>query len=200
MKLSTWAKKQGISYKTAWRLWKTGKLPLPAEQLATGTIIVKEPEASYEAGLSLVVLYARVSSSDQKQDLDRQLSRLVEVATSKGFQVVKVIKEIGSGLNGKRTKLLTILRDPNVKTIVVEHKDRLARFGFEYLEALLNASGGRIIVVDETETKDDLVKDMIDVLASFCARLYGRRSAKDRAKKALKEIEKSYFSKAIFMN
>jgi len=190
MKLSTWAKKQGISYKTAWRLWKTGKLPLPAEQLATGTIIVKEPEASYEAGPSLVVLYARVSSSDQKQDLDRQLSRLVEVVTSKGFQVVKVIKEIGSGLNGKRTKLLTILRDPNVKTIVVEHKDRLVRFGFEYLEALLSASGRRIIVVDETEMKDDLVQDMIDVLASFYARLYGRRSAKNRAKKALKEIEK----------
>jgi len=190
MKLSTWAKKQGISYKTAWRLWKTGKLPLPAEQLATGTIIVKEPEASYEAGPSSVVLYARVSSSDQKQDLDRQISRLVEVVTSKGLQVVKVIKEIGSGLNGKRTKLLTILRDPNVKTIVVEHKDRLARFGFEYLEALLSASGRRIIVVDETEMKDDLVQDMIDVLTSFCARLYGRRSAKNRAKKALKEIEK----------
>ena len=190
MKLSTWAKKQGISYKTAWRLWKIGKLPLPAEQLATGTIIVKEPEASYEAGPSSVVLYARVSSSDQKQDLDRQLSRLVEVVTSKGLQVVKVIKEIGSGLNGKRTKLLTILRDPNVKTIVVEHKDRLARFGFEYLEALLSASGRRIIVVDETEMKDDLVQDMIDVLTSFCARLYGRRSAKNRAKKALKEIEK----------
>ena len=190
MKLSTWAKKQGISYKTAWRLWKTGKLPLPAEQLATGTIIVKEPEASYEAGPSSVVLYARVSSSDQKQDLDRQLSRLVEVVTSKGLQVVKVIKEIGSGLDGKRTKLLTILRDPNVKTIVVEHKDRLAIFGFEYLEALLSASGRRIIVVDETEMKDDLVQDMIDVLASFYARLYGRRSAKNRAKKALKEIEK----------
>ena len=190
MKLSTWAKKQGISYKTAWRLWKTGKLPLPAEQLATGTIIVKEPEASYEAGPSSVVLYARVSSSDQKQDLDRQLSRLVEVVTSKGLKVVKVIKEIGSGLNGKRTKLLTILRDPNVKTIVVEHKDRLARFGFEYLEALLSASGRRIIVVDETEMKDDLVQDMIDVLTSFYPRLYGRRSAKNRAKKALKEIEK----------
>ena len=165
-------------------------MPLPAEQLATGTIIVKEPEASYEARSSSVVLYARVSSSDQKQDLDRQLSRLVEVVTSKGLQVVKVIKEIGSGLDGKRTKLLTILRDPNVKTIVVEHKDRLARFGFEYLEALLSASGRRIIVVDETEMKDDLVQDMIDVLASFCARLYGRRSAKNRAKKALKEIEK----------
>lgn len=190
MKLSTWAKKQGISYKTAWRLWSTGKLPLPAEQLATGTIIVKEPEASYEAGPSSVVLYARVLSSDQKQDLDRQLSRLVEYTTSHGLQVKGAIKEIGSGLNGKRTKLLSILRDPNVRTIVVEHKDRLVRFGFEYMEALLTASGRRIIVVDESEMKDDLVQDMIDVLTSFCARLYGRRSAKNRAKKALKEIEK----------
>jgi len=190
MKLSTWAKKQGISYKTAWRLWSTGKLPLPAEQLATGTIIVKEPEASYEAGPSSVVLYARVSSSDQEQDLDRQLSRLVEYTTSHGLQVKGAIKEIGSGLNGKRTKLLSILRDPNVRTIVVEHKDRLVRFGFEYMEALLTASGRRIIVVDESEMKDDLVQDMIDVLTSFCARLYGRRSAKNRAKKALKEIEK----------
>ena len=191
MKLSTWAKKQGISYKTAWRLWATGKLPLPAEQLATGTIIVKEPEASYETKPSSAVLYARVSSSDQKQDLDRQVSRLVEVVTSKGLQVVKAIKEVGSGLNGKKTKLLTILRDPNVKTIVVEHKDRLVRFGFEYLEALLSASGRRIIVVDETEMKDDLLQDMIDVLTSFCARLYGRRSAKNRAKKALEEIDPS---------
>ncbi len=190
MKLSTWAKKQGISYKTAWRLWSTGKLPLPAEQLATGTIIVKDPEASYEAGPSSVVIYARVSSSDQKQDLDRQLSRLVEYTTSQGLQVKGAIKEIGSGLNGKRTKLLSILRDPDVRTIAVEHKDRLVRFGFEYMEALLAASGRRIIVVDESEMKEDLVQDMIDVLTSFCARLYGRRSAKNRAKKVLKEIEK----------
>ena len=194
MKLSTWAKKQGISYKTAWRLWSTGKLPLPAEQLATGTIIVKDPEASYEAGYrtgpSSVVLYARVSSSEQKQDLDRQLSRLVEYTTSQGLQVKGAIKEISRGLNGKRTKLLSILRDPDVRTIVVEHKDRLVRFGFEYMEALLAASGRRIMVVDESEMKDDLVQDMIDVLTSFCARLYGRRLAKNRAKKALKEIEK----------
>jgi len=190
MKLSTWAKKQGISYKTAWRLWAKGKLPVPADQLATGTIIVKEPEPTYETKPSSVVLYARVSSSDQKQDLDRQLSRLVEYATSKGYQVTGAIKEVGSGLNGKRTKLLRILRDANVKTIVIEHKDRLVRFGFEYIETVLNSSGRRVIVVDETEMKDDLVQDMIDVLTSFCARLYGKRSAKKRAKKALKEIEK----------
>ncbi len=93
-------------------------------------------------------------------------------------------------MNGKRTKLLSILRDPDVRTIVVEHKDRMVRFGFEYMEALLAASGRRIIVVDESEMKEDLVQDMIDVLTSFCARLYGRRLAKNRAKKALKEIEK----------
>lgn len=190
MKLSVWAKKQGISYKTAWRLWAKGNLPVAAEQLATGTVIVKEPEAAYEVESSSAVLYARVSSSDQRKDLDRQLSRLVEYATSNGYQVKGAIKEVGSGLNGKRTKLLSILRDSGIKTIVVEHKDRLARFGFEYMEVLLNSSGRKIIVVDETEMKDDLVQDMMDVLTSFCARLYGRRSAKNKAKKALKELEK----------
>ncbi|MBU3934171.1 MAG: IS607 family transposase [Candidatus Omnitrophica bacterium] len=190
MKLSTWAKRQGISYKTAWRLWASKKLPVPAEQLATGTIIVKEPATAYETAPSSAVLYARVSSSDQKQDLDRQLSRLVEYATSQGFQVKGAIKEVGSGLNGKRPKLLSILRNPDIKTIVVEHKDRLVRFGFEYMEALFKASNRRIVVVDEGEMKDDLVCDMIDVLTSFCARLYGRRSAKNKAKKAIKEIEK----------
>jgi len=190
MKLSTWAKRQGISYKTAWRLWANKKLPVPAEQLATGTIIVKEPMTAYEAELSSAVLYARVSSSDQKQDLDRQLSRLVEYATSQRLRVISAIKEVGSGLNGKRPKLLSILRNPDIKTIVVEHKDRLVRFGFEYLEALFKASGRRIVVVDESEMKDDLVQDMIDVLTSFYARLYGRRSAKNKAKKVIKEIEK----------
>ncbi len=114
----------------------------------------------------------------------------MEYATSNGYQVKGAIKEIGSGLNGKRKKLFSILRDPDIKTIIVEHKDRLVRFGFEYMEALLSSSGRRIIVVDETEMKDDLVQDMIDVLTSFCVRLYGRRSAKNRAKKAMKEIEK----------
>lgn len=139
MKLSVWAKKQGISYKTAWRLWSCGKLPLLAEQLATGTIIIKDYQASYETKSSSAVVYARVSSSDQKQDLDRQLTRLVEYAVSCGLQIKGVIKEVGSGLNGKRTKLLSILRDSDVKIIIVEHKDRLVRFGFEYIESLLMA-------------------------------------------------------------
>ena len=85
---------------------------------------------------------------------------------------------------------MSILRDPDVRTIVVEHKDRLVRFGFEYMEALLSACGRRIIVVDESEMKEGLVQDIIEVLTGFFASLYGSRSAKDRAKKALKEIER----------
>ncbi len=185
MKLSQWAKKQGIHYKTAWRLWKTKQLPVPAKQLPTGTILVEDEAQCEDRG---VALYARVSSVDQRNDLDRQLARLVEFVAKKNLKVSKVIKEIGSGLNGRRPKLLSLLKDRQLSGIVVEHKDRLVRFGSEYLEALLESSGRRLIVIETTEMKDDLVQDMLDVLTSFCARLYGRRSAKNRARKALEGI------------
>jgi putative resolvase len=95
---------------------------------------------------------------------------------------VEAAGEVGSGLNGKRRKLLRILGDPKIQAVVVEHRDRFARFGSEYLEAALAASGRRLIVVDPGEMNDDLVQDMIAILTSFCARLYGRRSARNRAR------------------
>ena len=182
MKLSTWAKKNGICYKTAWRLYRNGQLPVPAKQLSTGTILVEE-EAVKECGC--VAVYARVSSHDQKADLDRQVSRLTAWATENAMSVDKIITEIGSGMNGKRTKLLSVLQDTRITTIVVEHPERLARFGYEMVEACLSAAGRRILAVETGELSDDLVQDMIDVLTSFCARLYGRRSARNRAKRAL---------------
>jgi putative resolvase len=97
----------------------------------------------------------------------------------------RVAAEVGSGLNGHRTKLLGLLRDPSIGAIVVEHRDGLARFGVEHLEAALAAPGRRLEVVEETEVTDDLGRDMVEVLASFCARRYGRRSAKRRAEWAL---------------
>jgi putative resolvase len=92
---------------------------------------------------------------------------------------------VGSGLNGHRKGLLAVLRSPDYGAIVVEHRDRLARFGSEYIEAALAATGRNVVVVDPAEVKDDLVQDMIDVLTRLCARLYGRRSARQRAEKAL---------------
>lgn len=166
MKLSEWAKQQGISYKTAWRWYTEGKLPVPAEQAPSGTIIVKVPE---EKGAGSTAIYARVSSSDQKNDLNGQVARVLAYANKKGLPVSATVTEIGSGLNGHRPELMKLLQDPRITTIVVEHRDRLMRFGAEYVEAALASQGKRILVVDSTELKDDLVQDMISVLASFCA-------------------------------
>ena len=181
MKLADWARKQGIDYKTAHRWFHAGTLPVPARQMVTGTILVDLPEQEPVG----VVIYSRVSSSSQKEDLVRQAGRLVEFAGQNALVVTGSVSEIGSGLNGKRRKLLRLLANPEVGTIIVEHRDRLARFGSEYIEAALHANGRKLIVVDTSEMKDDLVQDMIDVLTSFCARLYGRRAAKNRALRAI---------------
>ncbi|HEU4397582.1 MAG TPA: IS607 family transposase [Actinomycetota bacterium] len=181
MKLSEWAQREGIHYTTAWRWWRAGKLPVPARQTSTGTILVDVQPS--RAGR--LVVYARVSSHDQRVDLDRQVARVTQWATRQGLAVNEVIGEVGSGLNGKRPKLRRLLADPQATVIVVEHRDRLARFGVEQLEAALAAQGRTLVVVDPGETDDDLVRDMIDVLTSFCARLYGRRGARNRAMRAL---------------
>jgi predicted site-specific integrase-resolvase len=181
MKLSHWAKEQGISYSTAWRLWKTGRLPVPAEQLATGTVIL-HPVVEQAQG---VALYARVSSADQKNDLDRQLVRLTEYALSHRMVIVDAVKEVGSGLKGHRRGMMRLLRDATVQTILVEHRDRLMRFGFEYVESALAAQGRKIVVIEAEEVTDDGVRDLHEVIVSMCARLYGKRSAKHRAQKAL---------------
>ncbi len=91
----------------------------------------------------------------------------------------------GSGLNGKRPKLRRVLSDRDATVIVVQHRDRLARFGAEHLQAALSAQGRRIVVADPGETTDDLVRDMIEVLTSRCARPYGRRGARNRAMRAV---------------
>jgi len=100
---------------------------------------------------------------------------------ARGLGVDEVVREVGSGVNGRRPKLRRVLSDPSATTVVVEHRDRLGRFGVEHLEAALAAQGRRLLVAEEAETSDDLVRDMVEVLTSFCARLYGRRGARNRA-------------------
>jgi predicted site-specific integrase-resolvase len=185
VKLSQWAKEQGLTYKGAWRMWKAGQLPVPAEQLPTGTIIVKEIKAPAHA----VGLYARVSSGEQRKDLEAQLGRLVAHAHNHRVTIVEAVSEVGSGWNGRRPKLLKLLANPEIQTIVVERRDRFMRFGAEYVEAALAAQGRKLMVMESSEVKDDLVQDRIEVLTSFCARLYGRRSARNQAKKAVQAME-----------
>jgi putative resolvase len=187
--LTEWAKTQGVHPQTAYRWFREGRLPVPAQRVGPRTILVNvEANASPEAvgGLGL---YARVSSHDQKADLERQVARLTRWAATTGHPVVRVESEIASGMNGARTKAKRLLADPAVTTVVVEHKDRLGRMNVELVEAALSAAARRLVVLDEGEVEDDLVQDIVDVLTSFCARLYGRRSAKNRARKALEAAE-----------
>ncbi|MFA5135624.1 MAG: IS607 family transposase [Patescibacteria group bacterium] len=183
MKLSTWAKRNGISYMTAYRMFKNNTLPIPAEQFATGTIIVHPVEPCQVE--NKIALYGRVSSQDQSEDLTRQMERLRLFAAQKGLIVYKEVAEIASGLNDHRTKLLTLLQDPVITTVVVEHRDRLARFGVNTMEAILSAHGRKLLVMNEAEEKHELVQDFIDVVTSMCSRIYGKRSAYNRAKRAV---------------
>lgn len=185
MKLSVWAKENGVSYRAALNWFHAGTLPVPARQLATGTILVDPPVR--EPGV--VVAYCRVSSHDQKADLERQAGRVLVESSKRGLSIDRTVTEIGSGLNGRRTKLRKLLGDPKVSTIVVEHRDRLARFGVEYLEAALSAHGRTVVVLDDAELPDDLARDLTEVLTSMCARLYGRRFASRRAAAAVVAIE-----------
>jgi putative resolvase len=114
VKLSQWAKEQGPTYKGVWRMWKAGQLPVPAEQLPT-TILIKESKAPADA----VGLYARVSSSEQRKDLEAQLGRLVVYAHQHKVTIVEAVSEVGSGWNGRRPKL-QLLANPQIQTIVVE--------------------------------------------------------------------------------
>ena len=112
-------------------------------------------------------------------------------ATSNGHSIDRVVTEIGSGLNAKRRTSLALLTDPTVTTIVVEHRDRFVRFGSEYVAASSGANGRRLVVVDDTDVDDDLVRDTTEVLTSFCARLYGRRAGAHRAATALAPAQES---------
>jgi len=185
MRLSAYAKQMGVSYKTAFRWWKAGKLD--AYQLDTGTVIVREPLAS-EAPTN-VALYARVSSADQKEDLERQMQRLKDYAASRGYQVTTIVSELASGLNESRPKFLKLLTDASIGVIVVEQRDRATRFGLTYIEQLMQMQGRRLEVIFPSDTDNDLVDDFIAVITSMASRIYGRRTSKRRAEKIKQCVE-----------
>jgi len=185
MKLSKWCKKQGVTLTTGYNWFHAGHIP-NARQLPTGTILVDEPETNNIKDKN-VVIYARVSSNKQKNDLERQVKRLKEYCENKEYLVAKSYKEVASGMNDKRRELWRML-DYNPSVIVVEHKDRLTRFGFEYLKGLLKKQNCVIEIVNQdTENEEDMIKDLISIITSFCARIYGLRRGKRKTTK-IKEV------------
>jgi len=192
MRVREWARREGFNEQTVWQWCRESRMPVPFERMSTGTIIIHDPK--YESqpvaptANGRTVCYARVSSSDQKDGLTRQADRLRAFAINMGVEKPEIVTETGSGVNGNRRKLNRLLSDPTVGTLIVEHRDRLARMNAGLVESALKAQGRRIIVVDDTELDDDLVRDVTEVLTSFCARLYGRRAAEHRAEKALEAM------------
>jgi len=132
------------------------------------------------------VIYARVSSSDQKSDLERQVEYLKEYCSARGYAVVDILTDVASGLNEKRRglkELFDYVVNGKVDVVVVSYKDRLTRLGFRYLEEFFNSHGVRIEVVFGEEPKDlqpELIEDLIAIVTSFAGRLYGMRSHKKK--------------------
>lgn len=187
MKLSTYAKSLGVTYMTAYKMFRNDQID-GAYQLPTGTIIV--PDDIIETSKSEhTVIYARVSSSENKDNLDSQAERLVNFCIANGWVVNEVVKECASGLNDKRPKLQKLFSERKMTRLVVEHKDRLTRFGFEYIKTLLYDCD--IVVVNETNVgEEDLMQDFISLVTSFCARLYGHRRSKHKTEKIIAELNR----------
>jgi predicted site-specific integrase-resolvase len=186
MKLSAWAKKQGISYLTAYRWFKDDKIP-GAVQYDSGTILVPEINHVKSPGAKKCVIYCRVSNQSRKKELDYQVKRCEDFAATRGLTVEKVYKEVASGMNDKRRELIKML-DANPQVIIVENKDRLTRFGFNYLDKLLSKLDCEILVIHENhEDEQDLMKDLVSIITSFCCRLYGLRRTKNKVNK-IKEV------------
>ena len=188
------AKKLGVSKMTVLRWIKSGKLK--AHRIGKE---YRVPESEIKRILEgkipdKVVIYARVSTRDQKEDLERQVEYLKNYCSSKGYQVAKSLTDISSGLNENRKglkQLLKLVESGEVTKVVITYKDRLTRFGFKYLEQYFNSHGVEIEVIfdDEENTPEkELVEDLLAIVTSFAGKLYGMRSHK---KKRLVEAVKN---------
>ena len=184
-KISQYAKIKNVTYRTVWNWVKSNKVRY--ETTNTGGIIIVEDNPNKDIRIAI---YARVSSSENKDNLERQKNRLLDYCSAKGYKVDKIVTEISSGLNDKRPKLESILLDNSINIIIVEHQDRLARFGFNYVEKLLNTMGRKIEVINPPlDEKEDLIQDFVSIITSFTARLYGQRRSKRKTEFLIKSLK-----------
>jgi putative resolvase len=191
IKLRKFAADLGISRMTLWNWKKAGKIQF--HKIGSMNYIDVD---TYNKFLGIkavkeerIVIYCRVSSTANKANLETQSERLISYCNAKGYRVSKVVTEFGSGLNDKRPKLEKLLKEQDFTKLVVEHKDRLTRFGFNYIEQLLAVNGIQIEVVNNVESdKEDIVQDFVSVITSFYARIYGQRCSKRHTEKLVQDL------------
>ena len=193
IKASEYAKKMSLNVRTVYRYYHNGKIK-GYQDKETGTIFILNPfknENNEDNLKNKVVLYARVSSSENKTNLESQLEKLRLFASAKGYQIVKEIKDIGSGLNDNRSKLNELFEKElnNFEILLVEHKDRLTRFGFNFIDILLKSHNKKMEVINLVDNnKEELIQDFVSVITSFCARIYSQRISKRKVEKLIKEL------------
>jgi predicted site-specific integrase-resolvase len=190
-KLSWYAKENGLTYRTAYNHFKKGLIE-GAYQLPTGTVVIPDKYTINKDENEYIVTYARVSSSENKSNLISQSQRLIDFCNAKGWKTNENICEVGSGLNDNRNKLIRVLDEGRATKIVIEHKDRLTRFGFNYIKLLCKHIGCELVVVNNVkDDKEDLIQDFVSVITSFCARIYGQRRSKRNTEKLIKELSEN---------
>jgi predicted site-specific integrase-resolvase len=195
VKLSKLAKDLNITKNTLYNWRLQGKIQFVQSKTGMNFVtldVYNELMGIKEKKEENVIIYCRVSSSENKSNLETQKQRLINYCNAKGYKVSKVVEEIASGINDNRPKLSKILLDNNYTKIVVEHKDRLTRTGFNYLNILTQLLHKEIEVVNNiTEEKEDLIQDFISIITSYCARIYGPRRSKRNTEKLIQELSKN---------
>ena len=185
-KLSDYAAAHGVTYRTAWNRYKRGAIP-GAFKDHTGHVLVP---TGTEALKQRCAIYARVSTHQHKDDLERQVNRLKEFATARGLEVTHVVQEVGSGVNDARSKLTALLgKHEEWGTLLVEHKDRLTRTSFTGYQQLLSLLGKDVLVAETYEDSDEgRMEDIFSLLYAFAASEHGNAEAKRRAERAAKAL------------
>ena len=183
--LPEWGRQYGLHPQVTWRMYRDGRLPphLVVEKMGN-RLYVQVPES--EVKCLRIVAYARVSSKEQAPDLVRQADAIQCFALAQGFVIDELVMEIAPDLQSNRRKLLRLLADETVGLLVVEHRHRLTSFGFEMIEACFHARGGRILTAEKEEGRGNILHDLTEIIANYCARLYGVQSAQKRAISAVR--------------
>jgi predicted site-specific integrase-resolvase len=188
IKLSHWAKQNGYTYRGAYDMYLRGQLP-DAFRMASGSIFVNQSAATNQSKTEYTAIYARVSTPKQKDDLTRQVEYIEMFCVANGWHIDKVYKDIGSGLNDNRQQLNQLLSNDKMTRVVISDKDRLTRFGFNYIKKLLENKNCNIVVINNASTDtDDLMQDFVSVITSMAARVYGLRRHKRHVEEILEKL------------
>ena len=192
VKLSEAAKLLGISFRQAQRDSYSGKIPTIISDTGRRFVPVawlEQQVGGVPTAGTRCAIYSRESSSENKAALRSQTDGLRRYAAAKGWQIVRVVEEFGSGVNDSRKKLHKLLQTRDYDVLLIEHKDRLSRFGFAWFEAVCPF---HIEVINRAENDThDLMEDLVAILTSFSARLYGQRRGRKKTEAAIQALKES---------